>query len=305
MAGVGDIVHEESEPSEADPGRVLVTGASGLVGHALVRLLAGRRGVLAAARRADATAPGVEWIVGDLRKPVTWARMPGDVTEVVHLAARVPAPDVSDDAHQDNLAMAEQLLQRSRSWPRLRAVVAASTIAVYGPHARALDEALAPAPESAYARSKLAAEGILDRIEARVTHVRLSSVYGPRQPPHGVLPTFLRLAHGGRTLRYHGDGSRTQDFIHVDDAAMALDLALRIGSAGVYAIGSGTSTSMRELAEACVSAASPTSARVERADAPETAPSVRVSIAKARSELGYDSRIPLSEGLKRCLAAVP
>ena len=81
--------------------KVLVTGATGLVGAALVRRMAADRGWLAraAVRRQTALPPGVECVqTGDLTGVTDWDPVLEGVQAIVHLAARahVMRESVSD-----------------------------------------------------------------------------------------------------------------------------------------------------------------------------------------------------------------
>src|SRR5206468_6039704 len=83
---------------------------------------------------------------------------------------------------------------------------------------------------------------------------RLVAPYGPRQTRNTVLRRFLDLALSDQPLRYYGTGERTQDFLHVDDAAGAIALAARHRAAGTFLLASGTAIRMRDLAKLVIEA---------------------------------------------------
>src|SRR5262249_22562463 len=66
--------------------RVLVTGATGLIGSALVERLARSSEVFALGRTSGLELEGVDWIRGDLSEPLDPATLPAKVDAVAHLA---------------------------------------------------------------------------------------------------------------------------------------------------------------------------------------------------------------------------
>lgn len=282
-------------------GRLLITGAAGFLGRAVVRLAAHRsdRSRLLTTSRADTpVVADIEHVAADLRTPEGWRRLSDDVEQVLHLAAVVPAPSRTGDS-VDNVTMALGLVKRSREWARLERIVFASTILVYGPRSDVLTEEVTPAPAHPYAKAKLACEEAILAAPVRTIVLRFSSIYGEGQAPHTVLPTFLRRAMAGQDLELSGDGSRTQDFVFVDDAAEATLLAARVDARGVFNIGSGRALSMRELAQAVVTVCAVPRVRISTDPARvETAASVRLPIERARRILGYAPQTTLHEGLR-------
>ncbi|MBA1204420.1 SDR family oxidoreductase [Pseudomonas capeferrum] len=175
-------------------GAVLVTGANGFVGRALVAHLLAKqsRPVVAAVRRSDAEVPAgaKKVIVAGLGPRTDWLPSLTDVEIVVHTAARV---HVMNDAEADplqqfrlmntqgTLALAEQAAKAG-----VRRFVFISSIKVNGEDTlpdRPFTADDAPRPVDPYGVSKLEAEEGLRQL-ARVTGmevviIRPVLVYGP------------------------------------------------------------------------------------------------------------------------------
>ena len=85
--------------------------------------------------------------------------------------------------------------------------------------------------------------------------LRYFNVYGPRMDVHGkyteVLVRWMEQIEAGEPPLIFGDGTQTMDFVFVDDIARATILASDSSATDVVLnIGSGTETSLTELAEA-------------------------------------------------------
>lgn len=80
------------------------------------------------------------------------------------------------------------------------------------------------------------------------TALAMSTVYGPRQRADGgVVGAFHHALRAGVSPHIHGDGRQTRDFLYVDDAVDALVRAAGRGGGLVVNIGSGITTSIRDL----------------------------------------------------------
>ena len=178
--------------------RILVTGASGFVGRALVAELAGSGHSVRAAMRqpADVFPRSVEVVaVSDLTRPVEWRALLKGVETVVHLAGIAHAgPGIAEEAYDrvNRLATAE-LANAAHSIGIRHLVFISSIRAQSGPSSpETLRETDPPHPTDAYGRSKLAAEDALRATDLPFTILRPVLIYGPGVK--GNLERLIRLA---------------------------------------------------------------------------------------------------------------
>jgi nucleoside-diphosphate-sugar epimerase len=190
---------------------------------------------------------------------------------------------------------------------RSRAIfVLASSQRVYQTSPKPINEEAATAPPDPYGYTKLAAElyvsmaGRLFDVPGAI--LRFFSVYGAGQiiegGVSGVVAILGQRAIEGKPLFVMSH--QQKDFVDVSDAVAAIRLAIARPSSPprAYNIATGVPTTVFELARAIREAAGSRSEIVE--DYREGDPGALVAdIGRARSELGFEPRIPLKEGLRR------
>jgi len=222
--------------TQQDAPTVLVTGASGLIGQRVAVLLsaAGRRVIATDVVAApDSEVPVVECDLRD--RAAVEALLPADapLDGIVHCGG-FSGPMVGTSTPQllldVNVGGTTNLLELGRQH-RLRRFVFASTATAYGRTTGELvDETALPRPENIYAASKLACEALVTdyarHYAAGALNLRLAWVYGPRRTTDCVIRDLLLDAQAGRPTRLPFGHGFPRQFMHVDDAARALVLAL-------------------------------------------------------------------------------
>ncbi|MFI2282086.1 NAD-dependent epimerase/dehydratase family protein [Nocardia beijingensis] len=209
--------------------RVLVTGANGYLGRAVVELLAGGGHEPIAMVRGSGSALGVATRVADLLDEGGLRGALDGVEAVCHLAGLTRARESAADPlryFRVNTGGTIALLDAMAAAGVSR-LVFASTGSIYGtPERQPMTERLPDAPPHPYAASKLAAEWAISaqaatgRLSAVV--LRLMNVAGGVDPdPTRLVPRAFAAAMNGSALEVNGDGSAVRDYLHIADAAAA------------------------------------------------------------------------------------
>jgi len=209
--------------------RILVTGASGFVGRAVVTAFAqSDRTIRAAVRRPPepAFAAGVEVVQHpDSSQSFDWKPYLEGVDQVVHLAGIAHTGGVAPQLYDRVNHRATAELAAASAAAGVRHFVFVSSIrAQSGPSAdHALTERDAPAPTDAYGRSKLAAEAAVRSSGVPFTILRPTLFYGPGVK--GNFALLLRAALSRFPLPVK-DFVNRRSLISVDNFIPALDFVL-------------------------------------------------------------------------------
>jgi dTDP-glucose 4,6-dehydratase len=158
-------------------------------------------------------------------------------------------------------------------------------------------------PRGVYDEAKRYAEALtmayhrVHGLEVRI--VRIFNTYGPRMRlgDGRVVPAFLEQAIEGEPLTVFGDGGQTRSFCYVDDLVEGILRLLLSGVEGPVNLGNPQEMTILEFARTILAATGSGSPIVHR-PLPEDDPKVRQpDITRARTELGWQPRVSLAEGL--------
>ena len=176
-------------------GKILVTGATGLVGSRLLRRLVESGYMCTALVRGKEVATGAIAVEGDLFNVESLEQVVKDTTAIIHLAAVFRSSD-TDLIWKSNLEGTRNLIDAAKkNAPGVRFIMA-STSHVYNidnPHPGREDDPLNP--QHAYPASKVAAENALRESGLKGTIMRFPFVYGDGDGHLEELPRHVLAAN--------------------------------------------------------------------------------------------------------------
>lgn len=239
---------------------ILVTGAAGFIGSAFVReaFKHGSRIVMYDALTYAGHLPNIEscikagvceFVKGDIRDSDLLAKtlIKYEITQIVNFAAEShvdnsifgPRPFL-----ETNIMGTFSLLEAAREYSKTLAAGMAfrflhvSTDEVFGELGDEghFTEDSPYRPNSPYSASKAASDHLVrawsHTYKLPVIITNCSNNYGPRQFPEKLIPRMITCALEEKPLPVYGKGANVRDWIHVEDHARGVWLALNAGSVG-------------------------------------------------------------------------
>lgn len=299
---------------------VLVTGAGGFLGAAVVRRLVAL-GARVRAWLGPAPSPalrlprGAMLDHGELTDAAAIDRQLAGAACVFHLAGppSAAASFASPAAHLQLHAGGTALLLERCIALRVARLVYVSSAEVYAPANLAVTEDHPRAPRSPYGVAKHAAERCLELCATEggvdATIVRPFSVYGPGGHPSSVIGTILAAVRRGEPPAL-ADLRPVRDYCFVDDAADGIVRAgCRDGAPRAYNLASGRGASVRDVATAILGAAGRSDLAIHERAADRPAAALTLGLigdpSRAHAELGFRATTSLADGLARTLAEEP
>jgi nucleoside-diphosphate-sugar epimerase len=305
--------------------RVLLTGASGFLGAALVAPLSEAGHEVHAISRAGR--PPREH--GRTRGPapahverVVWHAV--DLTDATAAEAAVRVIAADSLLHMawyvehgrywsapENVVWVEATLRLLRAFAAAggRRAVMAGTCAEYEwSQERPYDERTAPlAPATLYGTAKhathLVAESFAAEAGLELAWGRIFMPYGPREDAARLVPSVIRALLAGAEAPV-SDGAQVRDFMYVEDLAGAFAAILDSDVRGALNVASGRCCTLREM----VALVADTVGRPELVRwgalpaRPGDPPRLVADVRRLREEVGFVGKVDLQDGVRRTVA---
>lgn len=241
---------------------ILITGASGLIGTALVeQLQENGRNLICQSRQACEQQPGIRWIKHDLLHD-SWDDLGlPEIDAVYHLAGQTSTYVAKDDPIGDltvNVLGTLRLLEYFRSQRQKPFFVLAGTATEVGlVDEMPIHDGLPDHPITFYDISKLTAEMYLKQYcregLIRGCTLRFANVFGRsqagQQRDRGIIDKVFKRALSGDGISIFGDGNYLRDYVFIDDVVSALIAAsenMEQTNGHSYFIGTGQGITLKD-----------------------------------------------------------
>ena len=290
--------------------RVLVTGATGLIGRQAVKSLLDRGHQVIAFSRSDMDDPRFRTIPVDLLDPTARlaAMRAANATHLLHLAWHDhPRDRWSAPENRDWAGATVQLVREFADLGGKRALCAGSC-AEYDWSYEQLKETTPLRPATVYGKAKAdAGTQVIEmsrELDLSLVWTRLFFCYGPREPRGRLLGDLLYGLSAGQKIPCT-DGLQERDYLHTEDIGEALAIALESDATGAMNIASGRATKVRDIIQT-------TAALMGRpelislgalARAPDDPPRLVADISQLES-IGFEPKYDLGSGLQQCVEAL-
>jgi len=255
---------------------------------------------------------GIEVIEADLCDQVRMEEIfnSNEFDGIIHLAAQAGVRasfEIPKTYIDSNIVGTWLLLELNRK--KKIPMIAASSSSVYGDQGPfpSAESNSTDAPLSLYAATKKAVEAISHSYHSMygipITCLRFFSVYGPWGRPDMAYYGFSKKILQGIPISLYGGGALLRDLTYIDDIVSGIFLSLdKIEGFHIYNLGcSRPHTTIEIVAE--IERYLGLSAQVVLTDKPGgDAIKTHADISKAQSELGYQPKVFLSEGIGKFLS---
>ncbi len=297
---------------------IIITGGSGFIGSNTAELLSlNHKVTVIDLKKPKNEIKNVKYIQADCREIAKYEQDIKSADFIYHFAATVSVPLCQEnpkETYENNFLSTVKIAEYCSNLTKKPFIVFASSASNYGNNGKlniALKESdTVSSPISFYGAQKMNSE---EALRLFYSSKRLSSlcfrffnVYGVGQddssPYTGVITVFNKILKNNtkKQIVINGDGAQTRDFISVKDVAKACEntLSLKEFNGSAINIGSGLSTSIKELANTMISVSKRTDINLSHGEAREA--DVRYSMADisaAKKVLNWTPTVNLNTGL--------
>jgi UDP-glucose 4-epimerase len=267
--------------------RVVVTGASGFLGGALINFL----------RENNIDCIGITRKKSlDLFTVESYEESPlGNI--LIHLAEPNNRSDVEKSGTKQELACHETFkVLLKKGYQR---VIYASSATLYADSSTTPRKVTDPIEgKDVYTRIKMSSESLA--LSSGGTVVRMANLYGPGMSTENVVSHILNQAGLDRAITMRSLGP-VRDFLWIEDALTAFLAIIEKGASGVFNVGSGRGASIRELVSMVQSIFKNKQDVIELCPLKESS-NLILDIELTKKTLGWAPKTILEEGIRKMVA---
>lgn len=290
---------------------ILITGASGFVGSAVVKQVIRDGNLPIVLKRHSSNLKRLKNIDGYLSFDREQLKDRGLIDQIkeyqpqvlINLAWRGVNGRERNEVYQveDNLPLTLETVEFAKEVGCNRWIGVGSQ-AEYGNPNRQVDELFPTNPTTIYGKAKLAAcwssLGLCQAYDICGSWVRLFDPYGPEDEPYCLIPYLIQEMAIGNTPKLT-KCEQLWDYIYIDDAVKGLLSLANSQAPGIFNLGSGMSISLRKVVEIIRDSIdpniSPEYGAVEYR--PDQVMQLQADITKISQTTGWKPQVSIEEGL--------
>lgn len=238
--------------------RLLITGANGLVGKYLLKMLRQQHEIFAVVRELPLTIlPDVHYLTWDLAKDLTHPDLPKKIDVIIHLAQSNHMRDFPQhalDIFNVNVSATASLLNYAHK-SAAEKFIYASTGGLYGACAEPFLEgdsvAIGKGALNYYFRSKYAAENlVLGYSELMSVHIlRPFFIYGEHQKQQMLITRLIHRVINGEPVSLQGSDGIAINPVHVHDVVKLIAACFNQPAPAIINVAGSEVLSIRKIAE--------------------------------------------------------
>ena len=305
--------------------KVLICGATGFIGRNLTEQLSKRDDLEVHAVRFTRPAyacPNVTWHQADLRNPDDVERVLTDIDWVIQAAATTSgSKDIVTRPfiHVTDNAVMNSYLFRAAFEKKIKHVVFFSCTVMYPTSAQALKESDFDANQPLFPRyfgvghTKLYIEKMCEFYagigSTKFTAIRHSNIYGPHdkfdlERSHVFGATVTKVMTAKDKISVWGTGEEERDLLYVDDLVRFVESAVAHQPVNyrLYNCGYGKAVTIKSLVNQIVAQSGKPLSIEHDLSQPTIKTSLFLDCDLAKTELGWEPKVSLEEGIEKTLA---
>ena len=295
--------------------KILITGGAGFIGsHLIDKLIKKNHKVIViddlSTGKKEYLNPKGKFYKIDICSPKISQIFKKEKPEIVfHYAAQINVRKSVAEPIEDakiNILGSLNILENCKKYKVKKIIFASTGGAIYG------EADVIPTPEtypvfplSPYGVAKLTIEKYLNYyfkvFGLSFAALRLANVYGSRQNSKGeagVVAIFCDKMLSGKQPIINGNGKQNRDFIYIEDVVTAAILAMKRNKIGIFNIGTAKKTDVNTIFRKLKKLTASNCKEIHNAAKPGEQKRSCLDYAKAKKELGWQTKYSLEKGLK-------
>ena len=297
--------------------KILVTGGAGFIGTHVNKLLLDQGHEVSviddlSKGHKDAINPRVNFIEGTLLDQKKLENILPGIDGVIHMASFIEVGESVKkpvEFVENNIFGTAKLLEAMRK-TGVKKIIFSSSACVYGKPSKIpiTEEDPLSQQENPYGLTKVSMEQLCILYHTLhnfdVTILRYFNPYGPGEmhnPETHAIPNFIKAALSKKSIPLYWKGEQIRDFIYIDDLAEAHILPLSQNGLHIYNVGTQTGSKIIDVVKKIFEILGYEVPIEDKGERKGDVSELVASSQKIKSELGWESKTNLDEGLSKTI----